>query len=51
MTEVWIYGNPGGVRRIGFLDGRVSWERGDDASSAPPSADEPGDTAARRGGG
>jgi len=51
VTEVWIYRNPGGVRRIGFLDGRVSWERGDDASSAPPAADETGDTAARRAGG
>ncbi len=51
VTEVWIYRNPGGVRRIGFLDGRVTWERGDDASSAPPAADESGDTAARRAGG
>lgn len=49
VSEIWIYRNPGGVRRIGFLDGRVAWERGDDASSAPP-ATEPGDDAARGGG-
>jgi hypothetical protein len=48
VTEVWTYRHPGGTRRLGFLDGRVSWERGDDASSAPPAADEAGDTAARR---
>lgn len=48
-SEVWIYRNPGGLRRIGFLDGRVVWERGDDASSEPPMRDEAGDTAARRG--
>ena len=50
-SEVWIYRNPGGGRRIGFLDGRVVWERGDDASSEPPPADEAADTAARRGAG
>lgn len=47
-SEIWIYRNPGGGRRIGFLDGRVVWERGDDASSEPPAADEAADTAARR---
>ena len=49
VSEIWIYRNPGGVRRIGFLDGRVAWERGDDALPAPP-ATEPGDNAARGGG-
>ena len=48
VSEIWVYRNPGGVRRIGFLDGRVVWERGDDASSEPPAADEAADTAARR---
>ena len=48
-SEIWSYKNPGGSsRRIGFLDGRVSWERADDASTEPPMADEPGDTQARR---
>lgn len=48
VSEVWIYRNPGGTRRLGFIDGRVAWERGDDASSAPPAADESADTASRR---
>ncbi|CAG0992971.1 hypothetical protein BURK1_02371 [Burkholderiales bacterium] len=51
VSEVWVYRNPGGTRRIGLLDGRVTWERGDDASSAPPTPDEAGDTASRRDGG
>ncbi|MEO8484775.1 MAG: DUF4124 domain-containing protein [Betaproteobacteria bacterium] len=51
VSEIWIYRNPGGVRRVGFLDGRVAWDRGDDASSAPPAQDEAGDTTARRDGG
>jgi hypothetical protein len=48
-SEVWIYRNPGGTRLVGFLDGRVAWERGDDASAEPPMRDEAGDTAVRRG--
>lgn len=28
-SEVWIYRNPDGIRRVGFLDGRMVWERGD----------------------
>jgi hypothetical protein len=47
-SEIWVYRNPGGQRRVGFLDGRVSWDRGDDASAAPPAPDESGDTASRR---
>ena len=47
-SEIWVFRNPGGARRVGFLDGRVAWERGEDASSAPPTPDEPGDTSARR---
>ena len=50
-SEVWVYRNPGGVRRVGFVDGRVAWDRGDDASSAPPSPDEAADTVSRRSGG
>lgn len=50
-SEVWVYRNPGGIRRVGFVDGRVSWDRGDDASSAAPSPDEAADTASRREGG
>jgi len=49
VSEIWIYRNPGGVRRIGFLDGRVAWEGGDDASSTPP-ATEAGEGVARGGG-
>jgi len=47
-SEIWIFRNPSGARRVGFLDGRVTWERGEDASSAPPAPDEAGDTASRR---
>ena len=47
-SEIWVFRNPGGARRVGFLDGRVTWERGEDASAAPPAPDEPGDTSARR---
>lgn len=34
-SEIWVYRNPGGLRRVGFLDGRVAWERGDETSSEP----------------
>lgn len=49
VSEIWVYRNSSGARRVGFLDGRVSWERGEDASAEPPMADEAADTAARRG--
>ena len=48
VSEIWVYRNPGGVRRVGFLDNRVAFDRGDDASSSPSVPDESGDTAARR---
>jgi len=33
-SEIWIYRNPGGIRRVGFLDGRMVWERGDEPQAA-----------------
>jgi len=48
VSEIWIFRHPGGTRRVGFLDGRVAFDRGEDASSAPPSADEIADTSSRR---
>ena len=48
VSEVWVFRSPGGARRVGFLDGRVAFDRGEDLSSAPPVNEEPGDTAARR---
>ena len=48
VSEVWVFRNPGGTRSVGFLDGRVAFDRGEDASSAPPVQDERADTAARR---
>lgn len=35
-SEVWLFRNPNGIRSIGFLDGRVVWERSADAPDAPP---------------
>lgn len=49
-SEIWVYRHPGGARRVGFLDGRVAWDRGEDASSSPSAQDESGDTEARRDG-
>jgi hypothetical protein len=48
VSEVWIFRHPGGGRRVGFLDGRVAFDRGEDASAQPPSADELADTSSRR---
>jgi len=48
VSEVWIFRNPGGGRRVGFLDGRVAFDRGEDASSGPPTSDEIADTSSRR---
>jgi hypothetical protein len=48
VSEVWIFRHPGGGRRVGFLDGRVAFDRGEDASAAPPSPEEIADTNARR---
>jgi hypothetical protein len=48
VSEVWVYRNAGGTRRVGFLDGRVAFDRGDDGGSGPPATQETGDLAARR---
>ena len=50
VSEVWIFRNPGGGRRVGFLDGRVAFDRGEDMSASPALQAEAGDTAARRDG-
>lgn len=48
VSEVWIFKNPGGGRRVGFLDGRVAFDRGEDMSSTPPTPEELADTSSRR---
>jgi hypothetical protein len=48
VSEIWIFRHPGGTRRVGFLDGRVAFDRGEDASSAPPTPEEIADTSSRR---
>lgn len=49
VSEIWIYRNPGGSRTIGFLDGRVQWERGEEASSDPSMPDDAGTAGVRQG--
>jgi len=42
-TEVWTYRYGDGARRIGFLDGRVTWDRAGDGNTLPaqPAAPRP----------
>lgn len=40
-TEVWTYRYGDGARRIGFLDGRVTWDRAGDGNTVAPAAPRP----------
>ncbi|HQU49845.1 MAG TPA: DUF4124 domain-containing protein [Casimicrobiaceae bacterium] len=35
-SEIWIYRRTEGIRRVGFLDGRVAWQRADEPASPLP---------------
>ena len=48
VSEVWIFRPPSGGRRVGFLDGRVAYDRPDEGSVAPPTPEEIADTSSRR---
>lgn len=48
-SEIWVYRGPADTRRIGFLDGRVTWEqKGDGAPAEPARRDVAGDSGANR---
>lgn len=47
-SEIWIYRGTGGIRRVGFLDGRVAWERAD-GSSVESARNGASDTSSRGG--
>jgi len=48
VSEVWVFRAPSGGRRVGFLDGRVAYDRPDEGSVAPPTPEEIADTSSRR---
>jgi hypothetical protein len=51
VSEVWIFRSPSGARRVGFLDGRVAFDRAEELSSAPAAGDQAADANALRGAG